>query len=189
MQTSEIGQRVKNLFSEIDVATRQFACESKITCPTGCGQCCDNPEVETTVADMLPIAFALRERKELDKVAAKAEVSLNSVCVFFEKLESSGQSRCTVYPLRPSICRLFGFAAVSDKYGKSKLAFCKIHKQTAADVVENAKIQVEDGLLKAPLFSDFANQLSEIDPVLATQHYQINKALLLAIEKVALLPS
>lgn len=189
MSTSETERRVKNLFSQIDIQTERFASESNLKCPPQCGWCCTNPETETTIADMLPIAFALKATQKLGEAAAKAEFSLQSHCIFFEKTENYEKGRCTIYPFRPSICRLFGFAAVNDKHGKPKLAFCKIHKITSLEAVEKAKDQVESGYINAPLFSECASQLSEIDPTLASKYYQINKALLLAIEKVALLPS
>ena len=189
MSTLQNAIRVEALFSDIDVHAKQFAAESKLTCPVGCGRCCENPDIETTVIDMLPLAVHLKDKGRLDEVAMSLPHTLTDACVFFEKHAGEGGGRCTVYRYRPSICRLFGFAASRDKNQNPILAACKVHKQSQPEVVENAKREVEARRLNPPLFSTYAGRLDDIDPVLANRHYPINVALLLAIEKIALLPS
>src|SRR5262245_9757331 len=114
----ELIDQVKGILSEIDAGTSSFARRSGLACPNGCGHCCENPQVETTVLEALPLAYWLLTRpegvdlasEELSAIRAEGE---RRRCIFYKPTAGSDPTlgRCTVYEERPGLCRLFGFAA------------------------------------------------------------------------------
>jgi uncharacterized protein len=156
-----------------------------VQCPSGCGKCCENPQVETTPLEVLPLAWQLiREDKAeywLDRASA---ANYGGVCIFYQPDPAiAGNGRCGVYAHRPALCRLFGFGAVKNKHDRSELAACKIHKQTMPAVLAAVVNPVLD---LAPNFSDFSMQLRNLQPA-QSDLVPINQAVAIAINKVGLL--
>jgi Fe-S-cluster containining protein len=172
----------------IDEETKAFRALTGLQCPPGCGACCQNPEVEATSLEMLPIARELWQSGELGEWMERVEaVDGKGVCVFYQPdALISGNGRCGIYAWRPSLCRLFGFAAIVNKQGEPELAACKKHKEIMPEVVERAQAAIENGL-PVPHFADFSMQLSNLDPHLGRERLPINQALKMAIERVGLL--
>lgn len=137
---------ILELFSRIDAETSAFAIASGLRCPDGCGACCENPGVHTSVVELEPLAVELvaRGQAEAEAVLARAAAAGPGQCVFYDS-HGPGQGRCMVYPLRPAICRLFGFAAVRDKQGRPELAGCKVHKAQQPEVMAHARALVAGG--------------------------------------------
>jgi hypothetical protein len=90
-----------------------------------------------------------------------------------------------MYLWRPALCRLFGFAAVTDKSGTPKLAACARHKQQFPDDVAMAQVAMANGVT-VPHFADWQTQVANIDPHWGYQQMPINQALQIAIERVSL---
>ena len=119
------------LFESIGRQTRQFAAETGLKCETGCGTCCANPDIETTVAEVLPLAVYLWSISQADD-ALRTRPSAGA-CVFYKPDPAvKGHGRCGIYAYRPGLCRLFGFAANRDKYGRRTLATCKVIRESQA---------------------------------------------------------
>jgi len=180
-------EQLMGIYAEIDAQISTFQAATGLQCPSGCGKCCTNPEVETTPLEMLPLAWELLERGEanlwLDRTAEKNE---QGVCVFYQPDRIVPENgRCSVYTWRPALCRLFGFAAVRTKQGKPELAACVRHKEIFPEIVETAQTSIEQGLA-LPIFADFAQQIANIDPELGRSRLPINQALRVAIEKLGL---
>ncbi len=172
---------VRQIYADIDgqIATLQDA--SGLQCPIGCGKCCENPEVETTVLEVLPLAFELLQNQEAEfwlEQAAKSNYA--GVCIFYEAdAKIPGNGRCGKYASRPALCRLFGFASIKNKQNQPELAACKIHKQTTPNLLANLDAEM------APNFSDFSTQLRNIQP--SGELMPINQAVAAAIHRVGLL--
>ena len=47
------------LYEDIDRQTLNFAGKTGLHCQSGCSTCCRNPDIETTVAEMMPAAALL----------------------------------------------------------------------------------------------------------------------------------
>src|SRR3989338_188376 len=103
------------LYSKLDKDIEQFSFTVGLKCASGCGRCCKNPHVETTVLELQPVAIELFRKNEADQWVNKAvEAAGQGRCVFYKPdplIPSNG--RCSVYPLRPLVCRLFGFSAIT----------------------------------------------------------------------------
>jgi len=44
----EVSAALSQLYRELDVQIAKFQATTGLHCPPGCGQCCENPEVEAT---------------------------------------------------------------------------------------------------------------------------------------------
>ncbi len=184
---ADVIQQVKEIFAQIDRQTAVLQAATGLHCPTGCGRCCENPEVETTVLEMIPLALELWQRGEALAWLSRAQAVENrSPCVFYQPDPFvPGNGRCSVYEFRPSLCRLFAFATVTNKQGKPELAACIRHKEMMPETVQQAKAAIADGLA-APNFSEISIQLAMLAPS-GIERFPINQALTLALQRVGLI--
>jgi len=136
---------------------------------------------------MIPLALELWQRGEaIEWIDRAIAVDETGPCVFYQADPLvPGNGRCSVYPFRPAICRLFAFSTVKNKRGQSELAACVRHKEMMPEIVDRAKRAIADGLA-APNFSEVAIQLAMLDPS-GSQQLPINQALKLALERVGLI--
>ncbi|MBD2103496.1 YkgJ family cysteine cluster protein [Leptolyngbya sp. FACHB-261] len=173
-------------FQEMDQRTQAFAESTGIRCPAGCGRCCTSPTVEATPLELQPMAREIVRRGELlQRLEALAQAE-TSVCVLYQTDPSvSGNGRCGLYAWRPTVCRLFGFAAVRTKHGQAELAACYHHTEIQLEVVTTAKQSVRQGL-DTPILSEEAAKIESLDPTWGTERLPINKALKVALEREAL---
>jgi Fe-S-cluster containining protein len=172
---------------DIDAATDAYAAASGIKCRAGCGQCCLGQNVEARVVELLPMARRLIEADIAYEVHERATSAPGNACVLYRPdPRDATLGRCGQYAERPSICRLFGFAAIRGKAGGRELASCHWHKKLQPEVVAAAQRAIDAGG-DVPLFPDFGMRLRALTtmPPLA-EMLPINEALARAIEKVAL---
>jgi uncharacterized protein len=175
MQT-DIADQVNNLFAEIDRQTQAFQAATGLSCPPGCGQCCDNEHIEVTVLDCLPLAIEFW----LTQFTEPARDS----CLFYQPdPHQSGNGQCLQYAGRPLLCRTFGFGTVRNKVGAPELAVCSVHRATQGETVARSQQAIAAGLA-APNFADLAMRLEAIDPAIGRQRYPINQAMRRALERV-----
>ena len=172
----------------IDAAVEAFAAETEIRCPPGCGACCWNPDVETTVTDALPMAEAVVARGEAASVLERlADRPRESVCVFYEPVpDQPMKGRCSMYAARPSICRLFGFSGRRRRDGEVELITCRIHKQVDRGRVEEAERRVAAKTVSLPLLAEQAGAVAALSSGPDAVPRPINEAFRMAIEQVAL---
>lgn len=180
-------ETVLNFYQHIEEQTASIPDQIGLHCPTGCGRCCDAPEVEATELEMLPVAWELWQRGEALTWWEKVKnPDTQSVCVFYERDPLiPGKGRCGMYAWRPVVCRLFGYATVKNKQDVSEFATCAYHHQTSPEKVAEIKDQVAAGF-PIPNFSEIALQLTLIDPN-KNQRFPINQALRLALERIGLM--
>jgi uncharacterized protein len=179
------AQQVMDLYSQIDQQTRAFQAETQLHCPAGCGRCCENPHVEATPLEMVPLAVELFRQGEAVKWLESAGVNETNACLFYEPdLLTPGNGRCQIYPWRPSICRLFGYATVTDRDGQPKFAACMRHKADMPEVVTTIQEAIAQGL-PAPSFAT-SQQIAHLAPHLGAERMPINQALNAALRWVGL---
>ena len=87
------------LFDDINRQTEKFALQTGLRCKSGCGACCENPDVETTVAEVLPLAVHLWSTELADsKIEAVRTKSPKNICIFYKPDPFlQGQGRCGIY--------------------------------------------------------------------------------------------
>lgn len=177
---------VLDAYAQIDADTAVFQSETGLHCPPGCGRCCDNPHIESTPLEMLPMAVELVQRGEHLAWLERIELASSNTCVCYKRSPAvSGNGSCEMYAWRPSLCRLFGFAATQDKAGNPVLASCSHHKAVMPDTLAAAQAAVAKGL-SITQFGHWQARIANIDPSWGYQRMPINQALQVALERVSL---
>ncbi|MDA7717066.1 YkgJ family cysteine cluster protein [bacterium] len=174
---------VEDLFNKLEQESAQFEKSSGIGCVSGCGKCCTSPEIEASPLEFLPWAFHLFLNGKAEKTHTILSNTQKPTCFIYKPLSIINQGRCSSYQYRGLICRLFGFAANTDKYGNLRLTTCKIIKEGQSDSYNSVTEAITKGLY-VPIFTEYYMQLSQIDFHLGNIIIPVNKALKMALEEV-----
>lgn len=181
MTMEEKVQAVEQVFEKLDQEISQFQGWSGLHCKWGCGKCCFKPDIEATILEFLPFAYALYHADQAFVWLEKLEQSDSSICLILNPTQS-GAGLCTEYKHRGLICRLFGFSARTNKHGRRELVTCEIIKTEQADQYTTAYEQVEKEKEPIPVMHQYYMQLHAIDYALTKDFYPINVAIRKAIE-------
>ncbi|MFH1437967.1 MAG: YkgJ family cysteine cluster protein [Pseudomonadota bacterium] len=158
----ELCESVLSFLAGAEMAALRFGRDAGLACPTGCGDCCRDDRPGDSVLAALPAAaWAIGE--DLVDLLAAAVKEPSGVCVFYD---GDAAKHCRVYPLRPLVCRLFGFAGRHDKYGNIDFRPCRRMKGAAES----------PGSAVPPVFSDLALQLEGFYPPLGRERRPLNIA-------------
>jgi uncharacterized protein len=186
METDTIA-RVLELYEEIDRQCLSFQLETGLRCLDGCSSCCLSLQVESTPAEMLPVVAELSRRGELEawheRLAAGEYDTLR--CVFYSQtpvFPSNGY--CMIYAQRPTICRLFGFAAAMNKKGFVEFGACRQLKTAVPDLFVHIQKKINRGL-NVPILSQYAMQVFGLEATGKTRPVPINQALRLVVARFA----
>jgi Fe-S-cluster containining protein len=174
---------VEDLFLKLEKESALFGQSSGISCVAGCGKCCTYPDVEASPLEFLPWAFHLFLNGDAEKTLDLLEKENSPTCLIYKPLSIVDQGRCSDYKYRGLICRLFGFAANTDKYSNLRLATCKIIKEGQSEKYDSVSEAISKGLY-VPVFTDYYMQLNQIDFQLGKVILPVNKALKMALEEV-----
>ena len=173
---------VERLFENLDIQISKFQAGSTLHCKFGCGKCCFKADIEATVLEFLPFAFYLYKQGKADEWYEKLKSTDSSICLILNSMQG-GAGLCSEYHHRGLICRLFGYSARTNKYGKHELVTCQIIKTEQSAAYEQAEVKIEAGG-PVPVMTDYYMQLSGIDPDLTKDFYPINLAIQKAVETV-----
>lgn len=176
----EKSRAVLELFSQLDEAIAQFQNQTGLLCKFGCGACCFKPDIEATILEFIPLALKIYQENKAEEVLEKLE-SANSICIVLKDTGSKGM--CTQYENRGLICRLFGYSARTNKYGKRELITCQIIKEEQPQSV-SAATKILSSPTPAPVMSDYYRRLQNIDLDLTREFFPINTAIKKALEYV-----
>ncbi len=176
-------QLVEALFHQLESENAQFGEDSGLSCVSGCGKCCTFPNIEASPLEFLPWAFHLFINGEAEETLSLLKGTESPTCLIYKPLTIIGQGRCSSYKYRGLICRLFGFAAITDKYGVLRLATCKIIKEGQSKYYNSTTEAISKGLY-VPVFTEYYMQLNQIDFHLGNIILPINKSLARALEEV-----
>ncbi len=114
---------LRALYEELDKKIDDFSRAAGLHCPEGCGTCCETfiPEVARPEADLIAShLLSLGHSLTLDSWG-KGEIP--GGCPFY-KIQGDPY-HCSIYPVRPLICRLFGYAGSRDKNGSLRFRPCR----------------------------------------------------------------
>jgi len=177
--------RIQELFHKLDDEIEIFKTKTSLGCVNGCGRCCENPDVCATVVEVMPLAYEIWNKGHAEMFLEKIRVDQKGWCIFYQTDPAiAGNGRCSVYPWRPLICRLFGYAAKKDKHGQAGLVTCSTMKNHCAPEYQTTTERLTVGSLSAPMMQEYAMQVFNIDPSLGQEQMPINQAVAIAIEKV-----
>ena len=176
-------QLIEKLFHQLEQETAQFQKVSGIGCVAGCGKCCTNPDVEASPLEFIPWAFHLFLKGEAENTLALLNSETKAQCHIYKPTGVINKGSCGDYKYRGLICRLFGYGANKDKYGKLRLATCKIIKEGQTEKYEATTEAISKGL-SVPIFTDYYMRLNQIDFHMGNIILPVNKALKMALEEV-----
>jgi len=182
MLLEEKVNALKQVFENLDQQIAGFQSATTLHCKWGCGKCCFKPNIEATILEFLPFAFHLYQTNKAEEWLDKLNRSDSSICQILNPIQA-GAGLCSEYDNRGLICRLFGYSARTDKYGKKELVTCQIIKTEQAHAYKQSVTSIESGL-DVPVMNQFYMQLHGIDFELTKDFYPINEAIRRAIEVV-----
>lgn len=174
---------VESLFDQLDRETQQFQDKSGLGCVTGCGKCCTHPNIDASPLEFLPWALELYLSGKAEDTWATLQDSSDQTCALLNPFALLNKGHCGSYKHRGLICRLFGYAASKDKYGKLRLATCKIIKEEQTEKYHAVSQAISEGLY-VPVFTEYYMQLAQIDYQMGSKIMPINKALKMALAEV-----
>ncbi|MEZ4399451.1 MAG: YkgJ family cysteine cluster protein [Kofleriaceae bacterium] len=170
------------LYAEADQQAAAVVAAVGLACPTGCGACCVTLPPHVSLGDLAPIAAAAIVDGTAEAILARAVAGATGPCALYDPTRPGGG--CTVYPLRPVVCRLFGAGAVRDKRGGLALAVCRVHQAADPATVQRAQAYV-DGGGAVPAFAEFHERAQQCDDGAAAV-LPINQALAIALGRALL---
>lgn len=176
-------QLVEKLYHQLEQESAQFELSSEIHCIASCGICCTYPSIEASPLEFFPWAFHLFLKGEAEEMLHQLNKSSSHTCHVYKALVTSNKGRCRDYKDRGLICRLFGSAANTNKYGKLQLVTCKIIKEEQDEKYQKTAVAITEGL-PISVFTEYYMQLNNIDFHLGNMMLPINKALKMALEEV-----
>jgi len=184
MSIIEKVKAVESVFASLDQEIKSLQDSSGLHCLAGCGKCCFKADIEATPLEFLPFAFDLLMNDEIEAKYDRLLEREESICMIFSAAEGSiVNGSCSEYQYRGLICRLFGYSAVRDKYGKMSLITCSRLKEDQPETVAGISKSIEEGA-EVPMMNDYYFKIRSIDTDLGNNLLPINQAIRKAMEVV-----
>ena len=174
---------VEQVFDKLDNEIASLQLWSGLQCSWGCGKCCFKPDIEATILEFLPFASYLHANHQAEEWLDKLNNSNSSLCLILNPTQG-GAGMCSEYKHRGLICRLFGYSARFNKYGKKELITCQIIKTEQRENYEMAQTRISNDVETVPVMSQYYMQLLAIDDQLGREFFPINEAIKRAIEVI-----
>lgn len=191
---SLLAERLESLaylYRRADSAVAAFASASGVSCPFGCGSCCEGfvPDILPVEAAYLAAYLAASDRsKAYEAAAGRLEaLSYPDGRVGCPLYRSDTPYHCGVYEARPLICRMFAFSATRDKLSRTAFSVCRLGLSR-----DGARAASGDALLEAfgaepPVMADYGSELAGIEPESAGRRMPLPEALAEAASRVMFL--
>lgn len=173
---------VEEVFDALDNEIAAFQTWSGLHCGFGCGKCCFKPDIAATILEFLPFAHHLYSNDQAFEWLERLKDNHSSLCLILNPTHR-GAGLCSEYKHRGLICRLFGYSARTNKYGKKELVTCAIIKSDLVTEYDAAVERIDEGG-DVPVMNQFYMRLHAIDPDLTREYFPINEAIKRAIEVI-----
>jgi Fe-S-cluster containining protein len=185
MNIREFCENLQNIYDEMWRTFSEYQKGTGLHCLEGCGKCCNNPEVEASVIEMLPLALRMYDEGKLEFWFEQLESTTQDHCLMYQPHSPDGSlGQCGVYKERPSLCRMFGVSGFYNKHREITLSICKLIREKYPELTqENEKLVTQE---KTPMLVTWSYRLAQLDPALIQDRMPINEAFKKALEKVAL---
>lgn len=178
-------REVEALFDRLEIEISAFKSRTHLSCNVGCGKCCSTPDIDASPLEFFPWAFHLFLNGKAEETLELLKNNATKSCFLYRPISvlDHHNGSCSNYRYRGLICRLFGYGATTDKFGKLRLATCKIIKEEQNENFTAAEKDINNGIY-VPIFTNYYMQLAQIDLRLGMTLLPINEALKIAIEEV-----
>lgn len=98
MDIDQLCDEILAAHADTDNRVRAFADVTRLSCPPGCGACCETPDIEATELEMLPMARFL-----YDSNSGLPDPLRPGGCALYVQT-GPGRGRCSAYKYRPAAC-------------------------------------------------------------------------------------
>ncbi len=153
------------------------------SCAKGCGECCRNfiPDILQAEAEAIAL-YLFSERPEL---IPRLEFPTQS-CPFID--DGNPEGLCAIYPIRPLVCRLFGFSGTTGKDGEPEFSLCRHMKPLEGIAVRRFRgsgplVELFGSI--PPVMGHFSTEASSIDPD-SCERVSLPEAVSRAMSKIGL---
>ena len=116
-----LSARVVHVLCDADRAALRFGRRAALFCPPDCGDCCRTGQPEASPLSLLPLALHALDSGLAEAWLEQTDHDPQTPCMFYDEQNAR---HCRVYPYRPLLCRLFGFAGRLDKNGNPEFRPC-----------------------------------------------------------------
>ena len=165
---------VRSIYDELDIRLSAFARRYGLGCPEGCGHCCVGFTPDITDTEARYLAYHLLTTAT-DLIGRLETLGLQGTCVFYDQ---DNPLHCSVYPARPLVCRVFGFAGSFGKNGETVYRGCALIPGAGGVFIDWA-----DPSAAPPVMSDYGIRISTAGKASRTE---LRTAVLSALGSVGL---
>ncbi len=157
--TTYAGQSMADLlalYAHIEQETSFFCQDNSIACGPGCGTCCEHfmPDITTSEARLVAAYLLFTKADPLLIERVRSFVGNHEGPCPLYRFDSP--YHCSVYPVRPLICRLFGACATQDKHGNAVFRRCRYNVEQTMPLFLSFDHDV-------PVMQDYSYALRSID--------------------------
>lgn len=174
------------LYNKADLAVDHFVKISGVSCPAGCGSCCEGfvPDILPLEAAALAAFIAIKNRPMAFEMAAMGLSSRDGSTTSCPLYNKENPYHCSVYEARPLICRLFAFSAVKSKIGEEAFSVCR-HGLSSSGIrkAKGGMLKESFGIMP-PVMADFGMELAAMEPDSSADRKILPEAVQLAMPKV-----
>ena len=203
----ELSSQVMDVYQSLSQEFSAYQSSQSLNCVEKCGACCNNPDIEVSPLEMLPLALHLFDTGRAEQAFDELDNYSGFACKQYQRLSLDGkEGYCGIYEYRPGICRMFGAAGYKTKSGEATLSVCKPIKQAVPEKYAAALISIQpqrsDAIeqlfigdiaannagqstaIKPPMIAEGRQKLAQLDYELGDKLMPINDALRFMLEKI-----
>ena len=194
----ELSSQVMDVYQSLSQEFSAYQSSQSLNCVEKCGACCNNPDIEVSPLEMLPLALHLFDTGRAEQAFDELDSYSGFACKQYQRLSLDGkEGYCGIYEYRPAICRMFGAAGYKTKSGEATLSVCKPIKQAVPEKYAAALIAIQPAWgqsnnsdpmsisnSKPPMIAEGRQKLAQLDYELGDKLIPINDALRYILEKI-----
>ena len=194
----ELSSQVMDVYQSLSQEFSAYQSSQSLNCVEKCGACCNNPDIEVSPLEMLPLALHLFDTGRAEHEFDELDNYSGFACKQYQRLSLDGkEGYCGIYEYRPAICRMFGAAGYKTKSGEATLSVCKPIKQAVPEKYAAALIAIQPAWgqsnnsdpmsisnSKPPMIAEGRQKLAQLDYELGDKLIPINDALRYILEKI-----
>ena len=194
----ELSSQVMDVYQSLSQEFSAYQSSQSLNCVEKCGACCNNPDIEVSPLEMLPLALHLFDTGRAEHEFDELDNYSGFACKQYQRLSLDGkEGYCGIYEYRPGICRMFGAAGYKTKSGEATLSVCKPIKQAVPEKYAAALIAIQPAWgqnnnsdpmsisnSKPPMIAEGRQKLAQLDYELGDKLIPINDALRYILEKI-----
>ena len=115
-------EAIHGFFRSVQPDFDDFMKRFGISCPSGCGSCCERFVPDITRSEALYIAAYILCSDRRNGLMDMLQDDKGGSCPFYDR--ENKERHCAIYPARPLLCRMFLSACSSDKNGRNRFSYC-----------------------------------------------------------------